>query len=109
LNSGNRTEKAKDAVTESGLKKACRMSCQKILWHIAKSRQAIFVEASHALESQERLLRLALNEAEALAWQTFFPHLVFPALAMEKVQAVSAWNSHQQNVRRRSLHASMGA
>jgi len=33
----------------------------------------------------------ALNEAEAAAWQTMFPHLVFPALATEKVQAAIAW------------------
>ena len=47
-----------------------------------------------------RLLRLALNEAEALAWQTDFPHLVFPALAMEKAQATIRWHQRQRAVRR---------
>jgi hypothetical protein len=42
------------------------------------------------------MLRLALNEAEALAWQTLYPHLVFPDLAAEKVRGVAAWNSRQQ-------------
>jgi hypothetical protein len=54
------------------------------------------------LGAPERLLRLALNEAEAAAWETMYPHLVFPALASEKAQAVAAWNAHQQSVWRSS-------
>jgi hypothetical protein len=46
------------------------------------------------------VLKLALNEAEALAWQTDFPHLFFPALAMEKAQATVAWHQRQRAVRR---------
>jgi hypothetical protein len=46
------------------------------------------------------MLQLALNEAEALAWQSAYPHLVFPALAMEKVQEIADWNRHQRSVRR---------
>ena len=30
------------------------------------------------------ILHLALNEAEALAWQNGFPELIFPTLALEK-------------------------
>ena len=40
------------------------------------------------LDSHGNLFQLALNEAEALAWQTDYPHLFFPTLAMERVQAV---------------------
>lgn len=40
-------------------------------------------------EQQLRLVRLALNEAEALAWETGFPHLIFPTLAMEKVRCLA--------------------
>ena len=40
-------------------------------------------------------MKLALNEAEALALQTGFPHLVFPALAEEKVHAIAAWHQRQ--------------
>lgn len=47
-----------------------------------------------------RVLRLALNEAEALAWQTEFPHLFFPALASEKANTALAWHERQQLVRR---------
>jgi hypothetical protein len=35
-----------------------------------------------------------LNEAEALAWETEYPQLVFPALAEEKIEAISSWYSH---------------
>jgi len=51
------------------------------------------------LAGPERMLQLALNEAEAVAWQTDYPHLLFPELAMEKVQAVASWNHRQTAVR----------
>ena len=63
-----------------------------------EAKEAIFAESRGALDAQERMVRLALNEAEAVAWQTKYPHLVFPALATEKVQAVAAWNNHQRTV-----------
>jgi hypothetical protein len=47
-------------------------------------------------EEQQHLVRLALNEAAALAWETDYPHLLFPALAAEKVQTVTDWQRHQQ-------------
>lgn len=81
------------------LKQACVGSCQKVLAQVARVKAAIFAEARTALNTQQHLLRLALNEAEAQAWQTEYPHLVFPALAMEKVQAVTAWSRRQQYVR----------
>ena len=77
----------------------CLRSCQKILAHIQKTKEAIFAESRATVAAHERMLQLALNEAEALAWQTAYPHLVFPALAMEKVQEVTDWNRHQRSVR----------
>ena len=75
------------------------MKCTKgILARISKSRDAILAEARETLKVQDRMLRLALNEAEALAWQTLYPHLVFPALAAQKIQGVAAWNNHQRLV-----------
>jgi hypothetical protein len=47
---------------------------------------------------QEQLLRLALNEAEALAFLTDYPHLVFPTLALEKVHDAAAWKNRQQQL-----------
>ena|ERR1017187_6190493 len=83
-------------------RKECRASCRKIRAQIAGVKEAIFAESSRALPAPERLVRLALNEAEAVAWQTKYPHLVFPALATEKIQAVAAWSARQQSVRQNS-------
>jgi hypothetical protein len=76
-------------------KNSCLASCRKILARIAAAREMIFDESRQTLKAHEHLLRLALNEAEAVAWQTMYPHLVFPALATEKVQAVVAWDKLQ--------------
>jgi hypothetical protein len=50
-------------------------------------------------EEQPHLLHLALNEAEALAWQTGFPALVFPELALEKANRVAEWHERQRSMR----------
>jgi hypothetical protein len=98
LNQTNRNPKNGSPVRAGG--KACVASCQKILAQITAAKVAIFAESYQALKSQERLLHLALNEAEAVAWQTLYPHLVFPVLAMEKIQAVIGWDARQQSLRR---------
>jgi hypothetical protein len=54
--------------------------------------------ASDSAEVPAQLLRLALNEAEALAWDASFPHLWFPLLAEEKAQEVAAWHAHQSAI-----------
>ncbi len=78
---------------------ACKALCRKIRAQIAGVKEAILAESSRALAAPERLVRLALNEAEAAAWQTKYPHLFFPTLAMEKIQEVAAWNARQQSMR----------
>ena len=83
----------------STFKNACVASCQEILAQLKNTKTAILAEARSALEVKEQLLKLALNEAEALAWQTLYPHLLFPTLAAEKIQAVTSWNQHQRFVR----------
>jgi hypothetical protein len=87
-----------DASGGSALGTLCLRSCRKILTQIRKAKAVIFAEARGTLHTHERMLQLALNEAEALAWQTGYPHLVFPALAAEKVHAVTDWNKHQRSV-----------
>lgn len=47
----------------------------------------------------QRLIRLVLNEAEALAAQTGVPELVLPALAEEKVSSLKKWAARQQALR----------
>ena len=83
----------------SGFTRRCRECGQKILGQIREAKEAILAESRDMLGMQERVLKLALNEAEALAWQTLHPQLVFPELAAEKIQAIDGWNRRQQSVR----------
>jgi hypothetical protein len=87
-----------DAGGRSSFSTLCLGSCRKILSEIRKAKDAIFAEARGTLDTHERMLQLALNEAEALAWQTEYPHLVFPPLAAENVHAIADWNRHQRSV-----------
>ena len=93
----------------SSYRKACGAFCRKLRAQIAGVKEAIFTEARSAFSAPEQLVRLALNEAEAAAWQTKYPHLFFPALAAEKVEAVAAWNAHQQSVRQNSRVIALAA
>jgi hypothetical protein len=84
----------------TALKNACLAACRKVLERIARAKELILTESRGAIRVQEQLVRLALNEAEAAAWQTAYPDLVFQVLATEKVQAVVAWDAKLQTVRR---------
>ena len=84
----------------------CIASCQKLAAQIERIKRNLLAELLGTLDAPEKLFRLALGEAEALAWQTDYPHLVFPALATEKVQAAAAWSTRQQFLRqKKSVHA----
>jgi hypothetical protein len=85
----------------------CVTSCQKLAAQIERAKGNLFAELREKLEVPEKLFRLALNEAEALAWQTEYPHLLFPALATEKVQAIAGWNEKQQFIRRKNFDGAM--
>ena len=87
---------------------ACLESCQRVLAQIERSRKAIIAEFRATFETPEQYLQLALNEAEALAWQTGFPHLVFPELAAEKAKSVANWGANQRAIRQLN-HASLRA
>ena len=82
------------------LTQLCLTRCRKVLAQVRRVKEAIFTESRDGLKDHERMLGLALNEAEALAWQTSYPHLLFPALAAEKVQGVLTWIKHQQDIQR---------
>ena len=90
-------------------KQSCVASGRKILAQITEARAAIHAEARRTLRAPERWLRLALNEAEALAWETRYPHLVFPTLAWEKVQALTGWAARQQALRQTEFPARRAA
>jgi hypothetical protein len=98
----NEISKNDNRGTGRGCRKVGGASCRKIRSQIAGVKEAILAESSRAFSAPERVVRLALNEAEATAWQTKYPHLVFPTLAVEKVREVAAWNAHQQSVRENS-------
>jgi len=93
----------------SAFKKVCLESCAHVVAQIKKVRNDIFTESRDTLQAHQHLIQLALNEAEALALQTTYPHLLFPTLAMEKVQAVARWNEHQQAVRRIHVNPALAA
>ena len=79
-------------------KDACLASCRKLLAQIARTKNSLLNEFREKLGSHEHLLRLTLNEAEALAWQSGVPHLVFLTLAREKAEAVAGWHERQQSL-----------
>jgi len=95
------------SVSTPALTDVCLASCKKLGAQIQKTKNAILKEFVDAFKTQEHLLRLALNEAEALAWQTGFPQLVFPTLATEKAQAALAWSLRQRSMNRSA--AGLGA
>lgn len=76
----------------------CLASCRKLIAQVQKTKAAIAAEFRGAFGASEQLLHLALNEAEALAWQTEYPYLVFPTLAMEKAQALANWQTRQRSM-----------
>ena len=76
-------------------------SRQKLAAQIERAKSRLAVEFEDTVGAREKLFRLALGEAEALAWQTGYPHLVFSELAVEKAQAVAAWQARQQLLDRR--------
>ncbi len=91
------------------LEKAGAAAGPRLRRQISTAKATIFAESSPALTAQVHLLRLALNEAEAVAGQTLYPELVFPVLATEKVQAVIAWVARQQTVRQTSAVFALAA
>lgn len=73
-------------------------SGRKLIAGIEQAKWHLMADLGKAFQLPERLFRVAVNEAEALAWKTEFPHLVFPALAAEKIQAASVWYDGRSTV-----------
>jgi hypothetical protein len=88
----------KDCTTTGSLANLCLASCRKLVAQIENTKDGILAQFRE--KAHEHLLRLALNEAEAIAWGTEFPHLVFPMLAMEKAQSVATWFARQRSMNR---------
>src|SRR5882672_1707298 len=93
----NRT-KSNSLPNRTSFATACVNGCRRFLQQMERVKQNVAAEFSESVAGYERMLRSALNEAEALAWQTPYPHLLFPTLAQEKAQAISQWAVHQRAV-----------
>ena len=96
----NKKEQQANLNARPNLTERCLASCRKLLAQIADVKSQVLTEFRDRLAGQQHLLELAVNEAEALAWQTDFPQLLFPTLAVEKATAVAGWNSRQHTLRR---------
>jgi hypothetical protein len=83
----------------------CLASCRKLLEQFESVKKQVVDEFRDQVEEHQHLLRLALNEAEALAWQTEYPELLFADLATEKAHAVADWHTRQQRLLRRTASA----
>jgi hypothetical protein len=98
------------AVTKNAVKtaaQACIASCQKLTVQVERLKANLLNELKERFTVPEQWFRLAVEEAEALAWQTDYPHLLFPTLATEKVQAVADWNARQQFIRQKNSLATL--
>ena len=84
------------------LHSACGHCYERVVRRLSAIRSGIEREFSWRMAGYEQLLKSAMNEAEALAWQTSYPHLFFPALAEEKAAAVQQWAVRQRTVRAKS-------
>jgi len=58
---------------------------------VERAKLQLVARTQDGLELPQLLVQVALNEAEDLAWETEYPQLVFPALAEEKIAALSEW------------------
>jgi hypothetical protein len=95
--------------TRLNFSQRCVDSCRKILAQLENVKAQVVAEFRGQLDGHQRLLELAVNEAEALAWQTDFPELLFPTLATEKAGEVTGWHLRQQSLRRRMAPALIAA
>ena len=72
-------------------------------------KNSLLREYGSDLLGSNRVLSAAINEAEALAWQTAYPHLLFPVLAQEKAAVAQAWAQKQRQIRQGSLITAFSA
>jgi hypothetical protein len=77
-------------------------SCRKLRGQLDQVKLSLLQKFGSKAAGEERFLRLALNEAEALAWQTPYPHLFFPVLAEEKAASMKQWSARQRLVKEAS-------
>jgi hypothetical protein len=97
----NTTNTNKNLNVEPTIANRYPQSYKKLMAGMEQVKNRIAGEFQETLESHGQLFQLAMNEAEALARQTDYLYLLFPSLAMEKIQTVAAWQTRQQSLRQR--------
>jgi hypothetical protein len=88
-----------DTKLNNSVSATCARTYNKIASLISRSRALIVEQFRELAADHQHALRLVLNEAEALAWQSEFPHLLFQDLAEEKARGFSDWLEHQRVLR----------
>ena len=83
----------KNVSNNQTFKAACLGACEKLVAQIGQVKNNIVTEFKGV---HQTLVQHAIVEADALAWQTEYPHLLFPLLATEKVQTLAQWQARQQ-------------
>jgi len=78
----------------------CLASCQKLVAQIDRVKENFLAEFHETFAANGQLLNHVINEADALAWQTDYPQLFFPTLALEKVQSAVNWKARQEQLYR---------
>ncbi len=88
---------------------ACLRSCRRLANEVRRIRRSVVQDFTNAPREMRQAVESALNEAEAVAWQTPFPHLFFPVLAEEKVATAERWAGRQQMIRRQTQRIAFAA
>ncbi|HEY5909379.1 MAG TPA: hypothetical protein VJA21_02115 [Verrucomicrobiae bacterium] len=92
-----------------GLGATCLRCYERVLRGLGAVKVKTEREFGRAMAGYEQLLKAAVNEAEALAWQTSYPHLLFPTLAEEKAAAAQQWVARQRAIREQALPWALAA
>ena len=95
-----KTNNEAKSLTTNSLKSTCVTFCQNVVRQLQDAKTRFVSDYRSLVNGQEHALQLALNEAEALAWETDYPHLVFADLAAEKVAALVNWGQRQDAIQR---------
>jgi hypothetical protein len=85
--------------TKNSLANFCVSCARKVASQIQNLKNELISQFRGTFSGNERMLRLVLNEAEALAFSTDYPQLFFPTLALEKVRSAVVWQRHQAQLR----------
>jgi hypothetical protein len=109
LNKGQHSPRPHSKVAQAIPASPCARKCRQLDRQVIAIKREMVREFGTAISGQSHLLNSALNEAEAIAWQTGYPHLLFPVLAEEKASAVTRWAARQRSVLRATRQISFTA